>query len=425
MKTLLMIFCLAICILAAYQFEPEKIVYSRSWSFADPLLAILALVCILQLGTGRWRIDQCAAIQLASVAILGVTALVNSAWNNGTLLNSARMACASALLYITMRNITGDLRDLRRFSGLCLMTGLVVYAISIPKFLTTWSADFTNYFFVFGFENLNDFGFLFVMVFCASAPFWLRDRNIIRGFFAAALLASGALISLSRSAWTTLGIAALICASVRDVKSKRARIIRLLAVGAGFIAAAYVFSLMVARLPEAQQFGEKKLAGYGEDAVDTRLIDLTLTPFLEWLREPPSTWIFGDAVSDHHTFFANAIWSTGIFGLAAGLALYISMARTAIHAWRLRSNSLKEYKLAGACYAALVLVTFLDDSATNIRYHSQVVTYLFYASAGAFAGFLRGAVSGRVVRRIAVAPGAANAVNPAHAYGSARVLDNC
>lgn len=388
MKLVLTVLCLAASFLSTYGVTTERLETMRSWSLAEPVLFVIGCLFLLRMLMGTWKLDAVSVFQALTPFLLILSGLLNNALSNGTLLNFVRTSLAGAVLYITMLNVIRGVNDLRRFSWLCLLAAFIVYAISIPTLATTWRGGFTNIFFVFGMTDLNSFGFLYVLLFCASAPLWLSDQKLWRGFLIAGFLASGAMLSLSRSAWSNIAVASLVGFMVRDTRSK-GRGLRVIGLGLGLLAAFFVFTFVADRLPGAREFGAVKVNDYGDDAVRVRLLDLTLRPLQEWIHEPVSTLVLGDAISFQHTFIANALWVSGILGLICGVGVYTGMMLQAVRAWRSRTSSIPGYRMIGACYAALVIVMFLDDSITNHRFHSQLLSYLFYASAGAFAGCLR------------------------------------
>jgi hypothetical protein len=386
MKNTLIVLCVASCVLAAFGFEQEKLVYSNSWSLADPVIGFLGIVCLWQASTARWRLDGTALFSIANLLVLGFSALLNGKISNGTTLNFGRVAFSGLIVYVAMSNLVRNGRDLRRFGALCLLSCAVIYGFSIPNFLTGWSAGFTNQLFAFGYVDLNAYGFLFVLLFCATAPMWLSWADILRGLLVGASLASGAFISLSRSAWANLLVASAVIFTFRDSRTSGHRIVRsmtlILAIGVALL----VIDRVSQALPGATQFRQAKVDDFEEDAVNVRLVDLTITPIKAWAGQSAPVLMIGDAVSYQHTFLANALWFTGITGLICGLGIYGSMFRSAWLAWRYPVNS--EYRLAAVCYLATVAVMVLDDSATNHRYHSQMLSILFFAASGAFAGRL-------------------------------------
>jgi hypothetical protein len=387
MKTFLIVLCLAACILAGIGIEEEKEQFARSWSLADPLIALCGAICLTMFLSGKWRTDQTSLFIIATGVVLAASASANGEWKNGTLLNMGRTVTSDAILYVIMFNVVRDVRALRRFCWLILATAAVIFQLSIPTLMSTWSLGFTNILYTFGAIDLNTFGFSCVILFCASAPLWLSWREVFRGFLVGTALASGALLSFSRSAWTNLLIAAGFMAVLRGNTSSRQRVTRIVTMGLGLIAAFFIINSVTSLLPDAAQFGKAKINDYGIDVVDTRLDELTLKPVLEWSHEPVVTILIGDATSIQHTFVANSVWTTGLFGLLCGAGTYWTMGWTAIAA--LRKASLKEHRLTAACFLALVVVMFLDDSVTNHRFHAPFISYLFFATAGAFSGLLR------------------------------------
>jgi hypothetical protein len=200
-------------------------------------------------------------------------------------------------------------------------------------------------------------------------------------------MAMGAFVSLSRSAITNLLIAA--CIIIVAEHGGRRRLTRLVAMLTGMIAAGILIGFLFSSLgvlSGARAFVENKVSGYEDDAVNTRIQDLTIKPIIEWWKQPTSTLLFGDAVSHQHTFIANALWMGGVLELFCGAAIYLSMAACAVRAIRTRAAG---SRLIGGCFLALVLAMFLDDSVANSRYESQFVAYCFYVIAGAFSGSLR------------------------------------
>jgi hypothetical protein len=387
MKTVFITFCLTTCMLSAYSFEEEKFEYAHAWSPADPVIALLLLVCIWQVALARWRVDGTSVFLWCNSLVLGISGMLNGKLGNGTLLNFGRTSLAGWVLYTIMSNVIRSPRHLRHFSSFCVICTVVIYGLSIPNLSAAWAGSFTNLVNTFGIVDLNSYGFLFVLLFCASAPLWLSWSDIIRGLVVGGGLACGAFISLSRSAWANLVIASSIIFVLRDIAASRGRIARGVTLLLVFGLAGLAINRLAQALPGAAQFGQAKLDDFGDDFVNTRLVALTLVPIKEWAQQPVSTLVWGDAVTFQHTFLANAIWVTGLLGLICGLGIYCSMLRTGWLAWR-RSRT-PQYKLAAACYLAITVAMVLDDSATNHRYHSQLLSYLFFTSGGAFAGALR------------------------------------
>ncbi len=99
MKTILITFCLTICMRAAFGVEAEKAEYTRAWALADPVLVLLLLVCVWNLSAGKWRLDGTGLFMFANVLVLGFSALVNDQFSNGTLLNFAERLCRLPALH--------------------------------------------------------------------------------------------------------------------------------------------------------------------------------------------------------------------------------------------------------------------------------------------------------------------------------------
>ncbi len=286
-----------------------------------------------------------------------------------------------------MSNSVRNARDLRRFCWLCVVFAVIIFGLSIPNLSAAWSAGFTNNVLTFGVMDLNGYGFLFVLLFCATAPLWLIWKDVFRGLVVGGGLAAGALISLSRSAWANLLIAVAIIFVLREFKGSRGRVRRAMTLLLAMSLAGLAIRRVSQARPGAAQFGEQKVSDFEDDAVNTRLVQLTLNPIGDWLQQPVPTLIIGDAASFQHTFLANALWFTGIAGLICGLGIYLSLMVRAWHAWRRSRNS--EHWLTAACFLAVVVAMVFDDSATNHRYHSQMLSYLFFSTTGAFTGSLR------------------------------------
>ncbi len=386
MKQLTLIGCLLVSILAGIGIEAEKAQYARAWSWADPLIPFLAALVIWQLSVGQWRLNRTALILALNVAVLGLAGIAN-ATANGTLLNFGRNATVAFLVYVATFNTVRNQRDLKLYSGLVMLAAVGVYVLSIPNLIAAWSGGFTNLFYVFGFIDLNALGFIFVLLFCSSAPRWLNSVKFTQGVAFGGALAVGALVSFSRSAWTTLAASALLITTLRDSRGVKDRVFRFVTLAAAFVVAGLIFNWVAQQLPGAAQFGQNKVDDYGDDAIGLRWIELTVKPVQEWLDQSLLVVLFGDGVTFQHTFVANAVWMSGFFGLVSGIAVYVSMGLTALKATRFHAN--REVQLAGACYLAMVVAMFLDDSVTNQKFHSQLISYLFAGSAGAFSGSFR------------------------------------
>ncbi len=388
MKTLVIIVCLALSLASQFGLEAEKSEFARAWSISDPLVVILAAFCVIQVAASKWRLDSTAWFQFGTIICLLLSGIVNQNLSNGTLLNFIRTASGGLAVYVAMMNSVDSGRLIRRFGFLCFVSAVVLWGFGAAPIIEKFSSDFRSDQALFGTTEINTFGFMFVLMFGASAPFWVLDNRFFAGTIISGVMVAGAASSLSRSAVSTLAISLVAILATGGSSRRKGTPITPLLILCTVAAVLYGRFVTLGSESAAAELVQRKVNEYGDDAVNLRLSELTITPIMEWAKEPFMVLLVGDGMTFQHTFLANAVWMSGLLGLICGIGTYVSLIVDAVRNFRFNRGS-RVHRIVSMCFGVLVLAMILDDSVTNHRFHNQMICYFFFAAAGAFSGFLR------------------------------------
>jgi hypothetical protein len=366
------------CWLASYVVEPQKFLYARSWSFADPFCGLLFVVVVVLLITGHFRIDPPARWMFVYICAFFISIAGNNTWDVGGTLNFFRTAVFGLTLYVLARNCLCSAEDVGPFHLMCAVLGVAIALQGIFVVFVHWGEKFTNLLPVMGnMANLmNAWGFVLVMCFTVAIFWWGQSLKSVLRAAVCGVLGIGIALSLSRTAYTCLALVLFLAVIGRRLKKSVKLAFLALAIG-GFMWV--TISQLSKNVPDATKFLEIKFDNYQADLIDTRFNELTIQPLLEWQEQTPEVWMIGDGMSEKHNLFINCFWMTGIIGALAMLAYEASLFRVAA---RLRRSTPEVAHAMGLTLLALVTIMFLDDFLTNLRNHSATVAYVFAVLAG-------------------------------------------
>jgi hypothetical protein len=367
-----------VCWLASYCVEPQKFLYARSWSFADPLCGLLFVVVVLLVITGHFRIDRPARWMFVYICAFFISIAVNGTWEVGGTLNFLRTAVFALTLYVLARNCLCSAEDVGRFHLMSAILGAAIALQGILVLISHWGEQFTNLLPVMGNNPnlMNAWGFVLAMCFTVAISWWSQSpRSVLRAAICG-LLGICIALSLSRTAYTCLAVVLFLVVIGGRLKNSVKLAVLGLAIG-GFVW--LTISQLDKAVPDAMKFLQIKFDNYQTDLIDTRFNELTIQPLLEWQEQTPEVWMVGDGMSEKHNLFINCFWMTGIIGALAMLAYEASLFRVAA---RLRRSTAEGAHTAGLTLLGLVTVMFLDDFLTNLRNHSATVAYVFAVLAG-------------------------------------------
>lgn len=375
------------CGLGAFLIDDGKYQFDHNWSFSDPLCALLAMitVCALMRGTlmrsqGTRRFDGPTWWMLGYVGMYVLSMSLNGTWASGSPQNFLRTATFALMLYIMVRGILRSSRELSWFFCLAAVFGAIV-SINGMAVLLSHTDGFTNQVLVLGdiSNSMNQWGFLQVMCFAITVTWWARSPHAIYRALPCAVMVAGIALSFSRTAYSCLAITLLVMAISSARKITRTTFIVALAGATLWRVIDYVQEAM----PDAMVFLSNKINTYQSDFNDTRLVDITANPFMEWSKQSLPVLLFGDGLTVAHNMFINCLWETGAFGLVLMIGYEIALFLSAVKLWHTERKLGSAASSLGAAFFTLILIMMLDDFATNFRNHVQIIAYTFAVFAGA------------------------------------------
>jgi hypothetical protein len=355
----------------------------RKWSYGDPICAVLFLVSIVSVLLRRWRLDLPAFMMAGYLATMAVSGLYNETLTKGTFLNFARNATWGLGLYVVGLNTVRTKATLEQAYQVAALFCAFLVASSMISMPTLWSSGFHNLVPLVGGLSLNEFGFIVALLFTFLATWWaMSPHSLIRGAVLVLALA-GVGLSFSRSAYSNVIIAGTILAlgTARKQNLKAALLAVLTVIGL-----MSVQGELMNLFPETETFWEEKVATYGSEVRQLRLVELNVEPVLEWATQPTELLLMGDGITFQHSLVPSTLWMTGLLGAIFMGLYYFGLLRNAVELWRkwppdtgLRIN-------LGIGFFALILIMFLNDLIANHRNHSAVICYLFGLTSGVFSG---------------------------------------
>ena len=388
-RVALLVAAFCACGLGAFNLENEKYQFDHTWSLADPVCAILAIitVCALLRGTARphldapeRRFDGPTWWMFGYIGMYVLSMAFNGTWTSGSAQNFLRTGTFALMLYIMVRWVVlRSAKDLSWFFCLSAAFGTIV-SINGMAVLLSHTDGFTNQLLVFGdvMNSMNQWGFLQVMCFAVTITWWARSPHAIYRALPCAVMVAGIILSFSRTAYSCLAITLLVTAICSGRKIIKVTFILASAGATMWLVIDHVREAM----PQAMTFLSNKIDTYQSDFNDTRLVGITANPFIEWTRQSLSVLLLGDGSTVAHNMFINCLWETGAFGLILIIGYETALSRSALRLWQTERKLGSTATSLGAALFTLVLIMMLDDFATNFRNHVQSIAYTFAVFAG-------------------------------------------